>query len=114
METAVPASHLERAEATRAELWPGVFRRTLVWGTRVLLCEVELPAGAHVQPHAHLQEQIGYVARGNLRFTVAGKSFDVGAGGGYFVPSGERHEVLALADSIAVDVFSPVRDEYKD
>jgi quercetin dioxygenase-like cupin family protein len=106
--------YLERGQARAVELWPGVMRRTLVHGERMLLCEIELPRGSVVEPHHHVHEQIGYVARGRLEFTVDGKTFVVERGGGYLVPSNAVHQVLALEDSIAVDVFSPVRDEYID
>jgi hypothetical protein len=32
----------------------------------------------------------------------------------YCVPGGEEHGVDALEDSICIDIFSPVRDEYLD
>ena len=102
------------ADAQVVELWPGVLRRTLVWGERMLRAEIELPKGAIVEPHNHVHEQIGYVAWGKLEFTVDGQVMVVEQGGGYLVPSGAVHKVVALEDSIAVDVFSPVRDEYQD
>ena len=36
----------------------------------------------------------------------------VSAGESMFVPSGVPHEVEALADSVVLDVFSPVRDDW--
>jgi quercetin dioxygenase-like cupin family protein len=105
---------LDRASARAVELWPGVIRRTLVWGEHTMLCEIELPKGSIVQPHNHVHEQIGYVVRGKLEFIVDGASTVVEAGGGYLVPSQAVHKVVAHEDSIAIDIFSPVREEYKD
>ena len=34
-------------------------------------------------------------------------------GGGWAVPGDAVHSVVALEDSVAIDVFSPVRDEYR-
>lgn len=110
----VSPRYRERAEARVVELWPGVSRRTLVWGERMLLCEIELAKGSVVQPHHHVHEQIGYVAKGRLEFIVDDVSQVVEAGGGYCVPANAVHEVVAHEDSIAVDVFSPVREEYQD
>ena len=94
------------------ELWPGIERRTLVWGERMLLAEIWLKKGEVVPVHRHPHEQIGYVATGKLKFTVGGVAGILGPRAAYIMPSNVEHSVEALEDSIAVDVFSPVRDEY--
>jgi quercetin dioxygenase-like cupin family protein len=35
------------------------------------------------------------------------------AGDSYVIPGGLAHSCLALEDSLAIDIFSPVREEYK-
>jgi len=37
---------------------------------------------------------------------------DLSAGHSYLVPGGLSHEVTALEDSVCIDIFSPVREEY--
>ncbi len=101
------------AERQQVELWPGIRRRTLGWGDHTLLAEITLQKGSLVAPHSHLHEQIGYVAKGRLEFTVDGETAVMEAGDGYTIPGNAIHSVRALEDSIAIDVFSPVRDEYK-
>ncbi|MCL4533811.1 MAG: cupin domain-containing protein [Bacteroidetes bacterium] len=102
------------AQAQPVELWPGITRRTLVWGERTMLCEIQLDRGQAVAAHQHPNEQIGYVARGRLRFIVDGQAAILSAGDGYLIASGLMHEVYALEDSVAIDIFSPPRDEYRD
>src|SRR5213592_2584899 len=95
-----------RAEINPVEIFAGVFRRTIVWGERAMVVEVTLPKGSVVPPHAHPHEQCGYLVSGRLEFTVEGESHLV-------EPGGAVYSVTALEDSIAIDVFVPVRDEYK-
>jgi quercetin dioxygenase-like cupin family protein len=90
----------------------GSYRRTLGWGDRTLLSEVTLDAGGVVPRHSHPHEQIGYVARGAIEFTIGDEAKVLRAGDGYVIPGGVPHSCLALEESIAVDVFAPVRDEY--
>jgi unsaturated pyranuronate lyase len=102
-----------RSQINPVEIFGGVYRRTIVWGERAMVVEVSLPKGSIVTPHAHPHEQCGYLVSGRIEFTVEGQSHVVEPGGGWAVPGDAVHSVVALEDSIAVDVFSPVRDEYR-
>ncbi len=99
-------------EAKPLEMLPGVVRRTLSHGERTLLCEITLAKGSVVPAHDHNHEQIGYVVRGRLRFRIADEEREVAAGDGYMIPGNVSHAVTALEESIAIDIFSPVREEY--
>ena len=100
------------AEAAAVEMFPGVTRRTLNSGERTTLVEITLATGATVPAHNHPHEQIGYVASGRVRFAIDGEVRELAAGDGYLVPGGATHEVAALEDSVCIDCFSPVREEY--
>ena len=99
-------------EAAAIEMFPGVVRRTLNSGDHTTLIEVALAQGATVPAHTHPHEQIGYVASGRVRFGIDGRERDLRAGDSYLVPGGVSHAVTALEDSICIDCFSPVREEY--
>ena len=105
--------HVPSSESKVVEMLPGVFRRTLGWGDRMLLVEITLREGALVPPHSHPHEQIGYLIRGQLEFTIDAEKTVVASGDGYTIPGGVTHSAVALVDSVAVEVFSPVREEYK-
>jgi quercetin dioxygenase-like cupin family protein len=100
------------AEADAIEMFPGVVRRTMNSGARTTLIEVALDSGAVVPAHSHPHEQIGYVAKGRVRFAIAGDVRELSAGDSYLVPGEASHEVTALEPSVCIDVFSPVREEY--
>ncbi len=90
----------------------GVVRRTLSCGDHMLLCEITLANGSVVTAHEHPHEQIGYVVKGRLTFKIGDKERQLAAGDGYVIPGNVSHAVTAMEDSIAIDIFSPVREEY--
>ncbi len=90
----------------------GVDRRTLAHGQRTLLAEFHLARGHVIPPHAHPHEQTGYLVSGRLRFTIAHETHEVRSGDGWCVAGGVQHSVEILEDSVAIEVFSPVREDY--
>ncbi len=103
----------DRADSLPVEIFPGVFRRTLIWGANAMVCEITLPKGSVVALHQHPHEQVGYLVSGRLSFTVNGQTQVIEPGGSWAVPGDVPHTVTALEDTIAIDIFSPVRTEYK-
>jgi quercetin dioxygenase-like cupin family protein len=91
---------------------PGVSFRTLAFGDRTHLTEFHLAKGSIVPKHEHPHEQTGYLVSGRLKFIIAGEAFDTGPGDGWSIPGGVDHGVEVLEDSIAIEVFSPVRKDY--
>ena len=104
---------VHRSSATPVEMLPGVVRRTLNAGERTMLIEVTLAQGAVVPSHSHPHEQIGYLASGRLLFEVGDERRELAPGDSWLVPSDVPHQVTALEVSVAIDVFSPPREEYR-
>ena len=102
------------SEARAVEIVPGVVRKSIAWGERAHVVELHLKKGSSVPPHSHPHEQCGYLISGAFDFTIGGRTQRVEAGGGWYIPGGVEHSVAVLEDSVAVDVFSPVREEYLD
>ena len=91
---------------------PGISRKTLVWGENMLLAEFTLEKGSMLPVHSHPQEQTGYLVRGRMRLTIGETGYDVCAGDAWTVPGGTAHGAEVIEDSVAVEVFSPVRQDY--
>ena len=94
------------------ELIDGIFLKTIVHGRRTLMTEVKLRKGAMVPEHDHPQEQTGYLVSGSLRFFGEGGEAIVGPGDSWNFSAGFRHGAEALEDTVVIEVFSPVRDDY--
>ena len=99
--------------ATPVEMLPGVVRRTLTAGDRMMLVEVTLEDGAVVPTHTHPHEQTGYLVSGRFLFELGDETRELGLGDCWLVPSEVPHKVTALEPCVLVDVFSPPREEYR-
>lgn len=102
------------SEVTAVEMLPGIVRRTLSEGAQTMLCELHMAKGSHVPGHTHPHEQTGYLASGRFRFRLGDHWRELHAGDSWCVPGGVEHEVEVLEDCVAIDVFSPPRDDYRD
>ena len=94
------------------ELAPGVSRRPL-FGAGAMLNLIEFEPGAAVPVHDHPHEQLGYVLEGELRLTIAGKEHVLGPGDAYHIPGGAEHAATADGSCLVLDVFQPVREDYR-
>ena len=104
---------IEHDSSRPVQMFPGVVRRTLTFGERLMLVEVRLDAGAVVPEHAHHHEQTGYLIRGRFLFQLGDEERELGPGDCWLVPSNVAHKVTALEPSVCVDIFSPPRQEYR-
>lgn len=86
--------------------------RQLVHTGRMTVARVLLAEGAVVPDHRHEHEQVATLLEGRLRFTVDGESREVTAGESVVLPPNVPHSVEALADSVVLDLFAPVRDDW--
>lgn len=99
-------------DASVLRIWDGVHARS-VEGENVSFAVVELDPGAHVPEHHHVNEQLGIVLRGSVRFRVGDEVQELGPGGTWRIGSDVPHEVTAGPDGAEViDVFAPARDDW--
>jgi quercetin dioxygenase-like cupin family protein len=94
------------------ELVSGVFMKPLSYGDNSLLCEFTFKKGAQIPPHQHPQEQTGYLVKGSLRFFGDEGETVVEPGYSWNFKGGVIHGAEALVESVAIEVFSPVRQDY--
>ena len=95
------------------ELAPGARTRTF-WGNQMLFSLVEVDANSEVPLHAHPHEQGGIIIEGELEMGVGGEVKLLKPGDMYIIPGNVDHYARAYAiKAKALDVFSPVREEFK-
>lgn len=90
----------------------GIRRKTLVYGEETLMVEFLLNEGAALPLHSHPHEQTGYLVKGRMRLTIGGKTRELRAGDSWCVAKWVEHGAEVVEDSVAVEVFSPVREDY--
>lgn len=91
----------------------GIRRKTLVYGDNMLLTEFRLGGGKTLISHKHPQEQTGYLVSGHIVLTISGDSHDMMPGDSWSIPGNVEHGAAIIEDSVAIEVFSPVREDYK-
>ena len=88
------------------------FARQVIHGETMTVARVYLRQGGLVPEHSHHNEQISMLEQGALKFVVGGVEKVVKAGEVLRIPPHVPHSAEALEDSIAVDLFSPVRADW--
>ena len=76
------------------------------------MARLRLTQGAVVPRHHHVNEQVCTVESGLLRFILDTETIDVPAGHTLQIPPDVPHRVEALQDSVALDLFTPVREDW--
>ena len=88
--------------------------RRFITGDSVTVGRFELKQGGLVPAHSHANEQMSIVLSGALRFTIDGKETVVKAGEVMQIPGHAVHEVKVIEDTLVIDVFSPIRQDWID
>ena len=102
----------QRARQTK-ELAPGVRTRTF-WGDNLLLSVLEFDPNSVVPNHTHTHEQAGVILEGEVEMDIGGESRLLKPGDVYIVPGNVEHGGRSGNSSVRiVDIFSPVREEFK-
>lgn len=94
------------------EVMSGIEIKTLVHGDKTLMTEFLLKAGGTLPRHAHPHEQTGYLVKGRIRLSIGPDVTEVGPGDSWCIPGDVEHGAEILEDAVAVEVFSPVREDY--
>lgn len=93
------------------QLNPSVSRQ-VIHGSTMTLARLRLKKGALVPLHSHVNEQISLIEAGCLRFMIDGVEQIATAGHAVRIPPHAPHSVTAQEDSVALDLFSPIREDW--
>lgn len=91
---------------------PGIYRKTLVYGASSLLSEFHMSLGSILPLHSHPNEQTGYLISGHIQLFVGDELYDAYPGDSWCIPADQSHRAEIVEDSIVIEVFSPVRQDY--
>ena len=88
--------------------------RQYITAERVTMARFELKRGAVVPQHAHENEQVSYIISGALKFIFEDRDIIARGGEVLQIPPNVPHAAEAIEDTLAIDVFSPVRQDWID
>ena len=103
------------------EAWAEIEERTVIPGFhgkfihsgRMTFALWRIKAGAILPLHSHVHEQVVHVYSGELEIVIEGVAHRLTPGTVLVIPPDARHEGRALAPSSVMDVFAPVREDYR-
>lgn len=107
----MPFINLELVEAK--EIVPG-FTARMVHSENMTLAYWDIKAGSVLPEHSHPHEQVAaQVISGEFELTLEGETKLMKAGDIAVIPSNAIHSGRAITDCQLLDVFSPVREDYR-
>jgi quercetin dioxygenase-like cupin family protein len=94
------------------EIAPGFFSK-LIHTDNNTINFIEVKAGCSVPLHQHMHQQCSFVIEGKFELTVNGDPQVLDSGFFAVIPSNAIHGGTAITDCKLVDIFSPVREDYR-
>lgn len=85
-----------------------------VHGENTTVGLVTIEEGSHLPLHHHHHEQVTYMLEGKLKMQIGNEEVLLEPGSVAVIPSNTPHAAIALSDCKLIDVFAPVREEYKE
>ncbi len=99
-------------ELPALEIAPGIVGR-IVTADTFTVAHVSIKKGAPLPEHAHYHEQVVNVIEGELELTVAGTPHVLKSGKVMVLAPNVPHSGKALTDVNVIDVFHPVREDFR-
>jgi quercetin dioxygenase-like cupin family protein len=103
----IPVADIEIKEFTKG------FKARYIHSENITLAFIDVTAGAMMPIHQHVHEQISQVLEGKFELTVNDEPRIYEAGTVVVIPSNIPHGGVAVTDCKLLDIFSPVREDYR-
>lgn len=103
--------HYQWENVPKEELNP-LLARQVIQSDNMTVARMYLGKGCLVPEHSHHNEQISMMEAGSLKFVIDGREKVLTAGEVLRIPPNAPHSAVALEDSVAVDLFSPPREDW--
>lgn len=94
------------------EVFPG-FIGKFVHSDSMTFAYWDIKKGSTVPEHSHLHEQVVNMLEGEFELVVEGKPHHLMPGMVYTIPSNAKHSGRAITTCRILDVFTPVREDYR-
>jgi len=106
------AAAIAWADQPEREIIPG-FHGRLIHSDRMTFLLWRIDAGAPLPEHNHEHEQVVHMLEGEFELVLDGVPHRCTAGTVLVIPPHARHSGRAITDCVVMDVFAPVREDYR-
>jgi quercetin dioxygenase-like cupin family protein len=86
--------------------------RQVIHSDSLTIAIIGLATGGSVPTHSHVNEQVMNIFSGQLKVVLDGTEMVLSGGQSLVIPPNVPHSVEALEDTVAIDVFSPRREDW--
>jgi quercetin dioxygenase-like cupin family protein len=94
------------------EVFPG-FTGRFIHTDNMTFAYWEIKKGSALPEHSHMHEQVVNMLEGEFEIILEGKSNPLSAGMVLPIPAHAKHAGRAITDCKILDVFYPVREDYR-
>jgi quercetin dioxygenase-like cupin family protein len=103
--------HYQWDKVEKEKLNP-LLERQVIHADHMTVARMYIKKGCLVPEHSHHNEQISMVEQGSAKFVLAGAERVLTAGDVVLIPPHVPHYVEAIEDCVALDLFSPRREDW--
>lgn len=107
------SAFVKLADLPSRAILDGAIRGRYAHADRMTIGEVLLDANTVVPMHEHPHEQLSYVIDGRFEFTIGAETTILEPGMVALIPSGVTHGGKTLTACKVIDIFAPVREDYR-
>lgn len=100
------------ADLPAREIMPK-FHGRMIHSERMTFAYWHIEAGAELPEHAHPHEQVVNMLAGEFQLIIDGETIDLHPEEVFVIPGNVPHAGRALTDCRILDVFCPVREDYR-
>lgn len=93
---------------------PGMRRQVLAHNDELMLIRHFFEKGWVGARHSHPHHQLVYVVSGAIRAEMEGRVVEARADDSFVVDGGVEHQASAMEANEVLDVFTPVREDYRE
>ena len=94
-------------------LFPG-FTTRIACLEQMMFSHWTIEKGAQLPDHHHANEQISILIEGQFEFTLEGEQYLIEPGMVVLIPAEAVHSGYALTDCKIIDIFYPIREDYRE
>lgn len=103
---------IKLSDLNNLRLAPGIDAKIITADT-MTVTHVRIKAGSPLPEHTHVHEQVVNLIEGEMEIVVDGRPHRMTAGSVFVLASNIPHSVRAVTDCYVVDVFHPVREDFR-